>query len=230
MSPAAMLSFPYDSNLSQSIVMRKTKSLGPLWFDIEPRGKEPTPMGSGVDPWKSAYTFENGTTPSGRVGLCGLQPSQNPAKGLSSMGLRRNPFKKRCSSVEEITSRAPSVPVLGCSSVEGFAPCGVVAWQTQKLALPPHKAYPRLERILRPQYSYTAIQNAVQALPDGAVSWKTSVVERNYRVGSWKSQCSCVEEQVKACGSFGVGSWKQVRPKAFKTNLVHNVKAFRELI
>lgn len=138
--------------------------------------------------------------------------------------------KGRCSSVEEIALLRPSNRAPGCSCVEGFGSCGVVPWQTQKLPLPPHKAYPRLERILRPQYSYTAIQNAVQALPDGAVSWKNSVVERNNRVGSWKSQCSCVEEQVKACGSFGVGSWKQVRLKAFKTNPVHNVKAFRELI
>lgn len=157
-------------------------------------------------------------------------PGQNPAKRLSSRSLRGKCPQGRCSSVEEITSQALCDPLPWCSSVEGFGLDGVVPWQTQKLPLPPHKAYPRLERILRPQYAYTAIQNAVQALPDGAVSWKNSVVERNNRVGPWKSQCSCVEEQVKACGSFGVGSWKQVRLKAFKTNPVHNVKAFRELI
>jgi hypothetical protein len=171
------------------------------------------------------------------MGLSRLQsgrphaPSRaNPAKRLSSRGLRGKCSQSRCSSVEEITTQAPCHPACGCSSVEGFGLDGVVPWQTQKLPLPPHRAYPRLERILRPHYSYTAIQNAIQALPDGAVSWKNSVVERNNRVGSWKSQCSCVEERVKACGSFGVGSWKQVRLKAFKTNPVHNVKAFRELI
>lgn len=225
-----MLSFPYDSNLSQRTAIFRTSTLWPLWFGVEPRGKEPTPMGSGVDPWKFTYALENGTTPPGIQASAGAIMGKNPAKGLSSRGLRGKGSQVRCSSVEEITTQAPCEPALECSSVEGFGPNGVVPWQTQKLALSPHKGYARLERILRPQYSYSAMQNAVQALRDGAVSWKNGVVGRNNRVGSWKSQCSCVEEPVKACGSFGVGSWKQVRLKAFKTNPVHNVKAFRELI